>query len=209
MKKALSLTVGTGLLAMSMAASAAFQISGGEQVTLGSGGKDPFNPSGGSEYNGKAGSVGADITWSGSSPAEWEFTFLGKEASWTNIFSFSDGGTDSGGSATYTKVFDNKVDVGTTQWSSVSDFGFEFSAKNGNKGSVTNLSAGTSAPTFWAMLEDNNTLVLWFSDSGNSDDRDFDDMGVRISAVPVPAALPLFVSALAGLGFVGYRRRKP
>ena len=29
-----------------------------------------------------------------------------------------------------------------------------------------------------------------------------------ISAVPIPAALPLFLSALAGLGFVGWRRRQ-
>ncbi|EIC23433.1 VPLPA-CTERM sorting domain-containing protein [Thiorhodovibrio frisius] len=31
---------------------------------------------------------------------------------------------------------------------------------------------------------------------------------VQVSAVPIPAALPLFASALAGLGFVGYRRRR-
>ena len=29
-----------------------------------------------------------------------------------------------------------------------------------------------------------------------------------ISAVPVPAALPLFVSALAGMGFLGWRRKR-
>lgn len=31
---------------------------------------------------------------------------------------------------------------------------------------------------------------------------------IAIAAVPVPAALPLFLSGLAGLGFVGYRRRR-
>jgi hypothetical protein len=30
----------------------------------------------------------------------------------------------------------------------------------------------------------------------------------QISATPIPAALPLFVSALGGLGFLGWRRRK-
>jgi hypothetical protein len=29
-----------------------------------------------------------------------------------------------------------------------------------------------------------------------------------VSATPIPAALPLFASALGGLGYVGWRRRK-
>ena len=40
---------------------------------------------------------------------------------------------------------------------------------------------------------------------------DFNIEGATINVntvVPVPAALPLFVTALAGLGFAGYRRRK-
>jgi hypothetical protein len=32
---------------------------------------------------------------------------------------------------------------------------------------------------------------------------------VAVAATPLPAALPLFAAALAGLGFAGWRRRKP
>ena len=31
---------------------------------------------------------------------------------------------------------------------------------------------------------------------------------VLVTATPIPAALPLFVSALGGLGYLGWRRRK-
>ncbi len=36
----------------------------------------------------------------------------------------------------------------------------------------------------------------------------FDMTNVRVSAVPIPAALPLFLSALAALGFLGRRRKQ-
>lgn len=42
---------------------------------------------------------------------------------------------------------------------------------------------------------------------GNKSLDGFDVGEVRASPVPVPAALPLFMSALAGLGFMGFRRR--
>jgi hypothetical protein len=34
------------------------------------------------------------------------------------------------------------------------------------------------------------------------------DAYVSVAATPIPAALPLFISALADMGFLGYRRRK-
>ncbi len=53
-----------------------------------------------------------------------------------------------------------------------------------------------------------NTVIAFLGDGFG--DSDFDDMAVRISveAVPLPGALPLFLTALAGLGYVRHRRTK-
>ena len=49
-------------------------------------------------------------------------------------------------------------------------------------------------------------LDLTFSDSDSSD-RKWIISGIDITPVPIPAALPLFGSALAALGLIGWRRR--
>lgn len=52
-------------------------------------------------------------------------------------------------------------------------------------------------------------FLFGFNDSGNDDNHD-DFMGVgHVSAVPLPAALPLFGGGLGLLAYLGRRRRKP
>jgi hypothetical protein len=53
-----------------------------------------------------------------------------------------------------------------------------------------------------------NTVIAFLGDGFG--DSDFDDMAVRISveAVPLPAALPLFLTALGGFGIMRYRKNK-
>jgi len=53
--------------------------------------------------------------------------------------------------------------------------------------------------------------ILWQVTSFPHPSFQFDNVRVTedIAATPIPAALPLFVSALGGLGFIGWRRGKP
>jgi|GEM_PF-2468062 len=56
--------------------------------------------------------------------------------------------------------------------------------------------------------ESATSVIALFGDAGG--DQDYDDMAMRISvtAVPLPAALPLYGAGLAVLGFVGWRRKQ-
>ncbi|WPL10830.1 MULTISPECIES: VPLPA-CTERM sorting domain-containing protein [Thiorhodovibrio] len=216
MKNLVSYSIGSMMLAASMAASAGFVIEGGTANTLTYSTELPhngFNPNGfgaGKGYEGEVGVVGAKVNWYGNaSDVTWTLEYLGKEASWNNEFNFS--AVDGNSWKSIFTVQGSKV--GATESIEGGSFGFQFLADAGDKGSVSNAEGRDSAPYFWAQTYDEgNTLVLWFSDGGAGNDKDFDDMGVKISAkvssVPIPAALPLFMSALAGLGFVGFRRRK-
>ncbi|WP_200279057.1 VPLPA-CTERM sorting domain-containing protein [Rhabdochromatium marinum] len=49
--------------------------------------------------------------------------------------------------------------------------------------------------------------TVTLSNNGRANDSFTLDAASTVSNVPVPAALPLFMSALASLGFVGFRRR--
>jgi len=62
---------------------------------------------------------------------------------------------------------------------------------------------------FFGIVSDmaiNSIRLLEGTQSGNFETFTMDN--VRVSAVPIPAALPLFLSAIAALGFLGRRRKK-
>jgi hypothetical protein len=73
--------------------------------------------------------------------------------------------------------------------------------KDGGGDSLTDIALGTA---LWISL---NTVVSFNHGSAPS----YNDVSwntVAVSATPIPAALPLFASALGGLGFIGWRRRR-
>jgi hypothetical protein len=145
-------------------------------------------------------------------PTTLKFEYLGSEASHDNTFvdTSGDGHTDvfnNGSSAVgdmYTTValsdgllefeFETEYDV------CIFIFCFDIKKEAENDGSIDH---GLSIGFF---KDADGSLIALFGDGAG--DSDMDDMAIRISVVPVPAALPLFGAALIGMGFLARRRKQ-
>jgi hypothetical protein len=137
-------------------------------------------------------------------PAKVTYTYLGKEAGFTNNLKFAAGDTT---------LFTTGVsDVGDTsgpfdilagllpfKLTSNSDADFVFN----NAGATTNMNIA------YLLLSATSALVF-LDDYGAGPDSDFDDIGIRIdiAAVPLPAGLSLLAAGLGLLGWVGARKRR-
>jgi hypothetical protein len=147
--------------------------------------------------------VGATLTLMGKSDVT--FTFVGKEASYidsfyvANKFEFNNQTAIVNVTSYTTSITYKHINSGT-----VLNFGFK--SQNGEniyKNGSNNIALMTNA---------NDTSVLALFNDGYKHDKDFDDMGVKISLgsvspVPEPESYALL---LAGLGLIGtiVRRRK-
>jgi len=129
----------------------------------------------------------------------------GDIVTFTNLASFTEAG--------YTNVFINGVDIfsnktgdGNTFTFSPSDSSpiqFSFVDQNGITFSNGSASIGVVAGSDYGFV---HQFVLLLDDSATGL-TDFDDHAVGVSAVPVPAALPLMASALGAFG-IARRRNK-
>jgi hypothetical protein len=136
-----------------------------------------------------------------SGPAKITLTYLGKEAGHTNVFRMPS-------TTDIFKTNTNAVGAQTTLTSVAGGLlNFSFfdliaclGIKNG-QGSWDHLNS------IGVFMESAKSALVMFNDLGN--DKDYDDMVVRVqvSPVPVPAALPLFATALGGLGWFARRRK--
>ena len=125
-------------------------------------------------------------------------TFLGKEAVRTNFF--VNNGTSVAGSA------NNVATVGQTFFFDVSagviDFGFrgpEVTALNTNINNQRIAYITNDGTYIDANTNNPYSFLIGFNDNDRSD-GDYDDYVVGVSAVPIPAALPLMASALVAFG---------
>ncbi|MCU0839106.1 MAG: hypothetical protein MUE49_10350 [Rhodospirillales bacterium] len=152
-------------------------------------------------------------------------SYLGSEAGHKNQFFFNNTllKTTPGNS---NQVFPAGQAIGVNPYSvsnGLLDFFFKANGGNGGTGLAPNGGAAaafcTDCSIFVVFLDkfgkptnptakDGFIVDIFFDDGGTNDNHD--DMGIRISAtpVPVPAALPILAAALAGFGFAGYRSRR-
>lgn len=140
-----------------------------------------------------------------SGPASVTYTYLGKEAGYTNSLKFSAPGAS---------VFDsNTTGVGATSGT----FGilgglleFLFTSNSDTDRVFNNALATPGMNIAYFILEGAQSALVFLDDFGAGPDSDFDDIAIRIdiAAVPVPAALPLLGAGLGLLGFVGWRKKR-
>ena len=214
--------IATAVAFASAASAATFSVLGGTQTTLPTdfdaalmAGPSPLpavgDPitsfSGATPFGGKEGlyiSASSQLT----------FTYLGREATATNTASqFSMGGT----------LLSNQQNVGTTATAGQAGPGFVdfvfttlegmFEDINGNGGTMESLSiANAGSSSFsglhiaFGMVFNNGRSVLAFFGDGRGD-SDYDDMVVRIDAVPLPASALLLLGAMGGLGALRLRKK--
>jgi len=196
-----SITLATSLLLTSgLTQASGLSVSGSSPLTFAGYNGQPSTATG-TYSNGFLGTVVAN------SAGTISFTYLGNESGYSNAFSFS--------GITFTEA----NSVGTTASASVNAGTLDFSFSDSQGASISNGSASTPVLGF-AILNGNLTpisgpnygpfdYVLGFNDS-SSGDADYDDfvVGVNftpISAVPLPASLPLMAVAL---GFFTLARRR-
>lgn len=178
-----------------------------------------------------SGYYGATLALLGAS-SDVKVEFLGSEASRTNEFHFE--GSTLFTSTGVAGSFDTSAN-GMTTVAGVSvgvlDFLFDHSRDvpppvtpdqvvNGANpdgaalGSPANFFV-TFNPTVDGIATSGQVVDIWFDDGGAGPDDNHDDMVIRlsvtsgsISIVPVPASVPLLLTALGGLGFMARRKRK-
>jgi hypothetical protein len=138
------------------------------------------------------------------------FTYMGKEAAYTNIFIDTSSGS--------TTLFDtSSASIGDTRTVRMDAglLGFSFQttagAGGGNGSFFNNGGSATDSDrigvAYSALFNGGSSIILGFNDIA-SVDADFDDLVLRVdvAAVPIPATAWLFGSGLIGL--VGIKRRK-
>jgi hypothetical protein len=138
---------------------------------------------------------------------ELKFTYIGKEAGFNNE-------ADASFTLGTNFLFTTDTAAGGATASGSTGAGivpFLFATNNGS-GSPSivarNGGAIASGLRMAFYLVGGDTAFAMFDDGGAGPDADFDDMFIKIQAVPIPAALPLFAGGLGMLGWLARRRKR-
>ncbi len=138
-------------------------------------------------------------------PAYVTYTYLGKEAAFTNRLKFAAGDT--------TVFNSNTAVLGDTSGPFLATLAglleFKLTSEGDSQFAFNNATASSGMNIAYMLLSTRSALIF-LDDFGAGPDRDFDDIGIRIdiAAVPLPAGVALLGSGLAVLGVFGWRRRR-
>ncbi len=146
--------------------------------------------------------------------------YFGAEATYSNSFNMGGNSVGNGGVTEYAPDVNTPLDSFVVDAASVTDgsglVAFNFRTIGGgadvtveNGANPANVEQNFHASFGPGHEADQSGHVLWlfFDDNGQTGDN-HDDLAVRISIVPLPAAALSFLTALGGLGAVGARRRR-
>ena len=132
-----------------------------------------------------------------SEAAKLTFTYLGKDAGFTNTFTTGAGAFSTDGTNSVGDSFSGDY---------LADF-VAFTLGSSGGGTATNNGDITSPLQFAIALLSDTSAIILFDDGGTG--SDFDDMAIRVdvSQVPLPPAVWLLLSAILGLvSFTRIRR---
>jgi hypothetical protein len=216
MMKLISLAVAATIAGISAASAASLSLVGGNAVTFGTG-NYKADCSGGITHcydpSGPAGALTENLTaffngdaypgLSVSGPATVRVTFIGKEAGAFNKTIQMYGGSVSNEDPIGTSYAFTQPVGGTLDFTFRSPKNGGLNTKAGSQGFL-----GTGAIAFSDVFNNGHSVYAYFDDAGASDDRDWDDMVVQISILPIPAAGLLLLGGVGGLAAVGRRRKK-
>ena len=143
-------------------------------------------------------------------PSSVKFTYIGYEAgNFNTAVDFGpSGGAMFNNHGQNASIFGDMVTVAFAG-NFLLPFMFETNgAVAGSAGTATNHGEimGSMSLTFSQIFNNGRSVIAFFGDGAG--DSDYDDLVMRIDVVPVPAALPLFGTGLAALGFMGWRRKR-
>jgi hypothetical protein len=213
-------------LALALAAVSSEALTGSANAALLLSGAPVLNSTNGSNdvIHIQQGYFGGDLTSNGDYSIT--FTYLGKEAGFSNDFLFSIGNV---------QVFNtNSAVAGTSYTASLLGPGlvpFEFKTNSGADSVIngSNEAFGASHPKFFVsfgtfvgnVFTGSNALsgltgVIALDDNGGGNDKDYDDLVLRFDvtervnagpAAPEPGTWAMMMLGFAGVGLVAYRRK--
>ena len=204
--KILGLMVAGAFLAAAPLQAAVLDVAGGTNTTIGAASNSGFDLTG---TTGLSAASNISLFNSTSVPtfglsllsaAKLTFEYLGSEAGFVNSFTVGANTFKNDGSTPLHTTFSGNFGTGP----------LDFSLSSSGGGTATNNGSISSNIAYAISVLTGNSVIVLFDDSGSG--HDFDDLAVKISvsAVPLPAAAWLLISAILGLvSFSRIRRNRP